>query len=346
MPTTAPTASISSTRSRLTSSATPSSDRQAEPGLPRVIPRASPCLEPSRCVATAWRFRRCGGRRVAARRPAPVLVAQPAAASRRSPSGLLGQHLLHRTGGDDLALAQQQGVGEAGRDLLDVVGDQHGRRRASRPSPAPTAWRPGPRGRRGRGRRRARRAAAARGRSSAPGRSAPACAPPRTGCRRCGRQVPGADLGEQLRRRAPWSRSSYCSRQRPSTPYDAETTTSCTRSSRGIRSARAALVRPIRGRSSKTSTVPSTSPRMPATPDVGWICAEATCSSVVLPAPLGPSTTQRSSSSTVQSMPSSRVASPRRTVTSASSRTASMPAATPRGAAARRANLRLRTSSR
>ena len=55
---------------------------------------------------------------------------------------------------------------------------------------------------------------------------------------------------------------------------------------------------PIRGRSSKTSTVPSTSSRIPATPSVGWICAEATWSSVVLPAPLGPRTTQRSSSST------------------------------------------------
>ena len=67
---------------------------------------------------------------------------------------------------------------------------------------------------------------------------------------------------------------------------------------------------PIRGRSSNTSTVPSTSPRMPATPDVGWICAAATWSSVVLPAPLGPRTTQRSSSSTVQSTASSRVACP------------------------------------
>ena len=60
-----------------------------------------------------------------------------------------------------------------------------------------------------------------------------------------------------------WSRSSYSSRQRPTTPYDAETTTSCTRSPRGIRSPSDALVRPIRGRSSKTSTVPSTSSRMP-----------------------------------------------------------------------------------
>ena len=102
-------------------------------------------------------------------------------------------------------------------------------------------------------------------------------------------------------------------------------------SPRGIRSARAALVRPIRGRSSKTSTVPSTSSRIPATPSVGWIWAEATWSSVVLPAPLGPRITQRSSSSTVQSMLSSRVARPRRTVTPANSRTAAMAATLCRG---------------
>ena len=119
-----------------------------------------------------------------------------------------------------------------------------------------------------------------------------------------------------------WSSSSYRSRQRPTTPYDAETTTSRTISCRGIRSATAALVQPMRGRSSKTSTVPTTSPRIPTTPEVGWICAEHSCISVVLPAPLGPRITQRSSSSTVQSTPSSRVAPPRLTVTSASSSTA------------------------
>ena len=95
---------------------------------------------------------------------------------------------------------------------------------------------------------------------------------------------------------------------------------------RGTRSAKAALVSPMRGRSSKTSTVPRTSSRIPATPEVGCSWAEATCSSVVLPAPFGPRTTQRSSSSTVQSTSSSRVARPRRTVTPANSRTAAMAA--------------------
>ena len=59
---------------------------------------------------------------------------------------------------------------------------------------------------------------------------------------------------------------------------------------------------------------------------VGWICAEATCSRVVLPAPFGPSTTQRSSSSTVQSIDVDQRRCPRRTVTPASSRTAAMAA--------------------
>ena len=49
----------------------------------------------------------------------------------------------------------------------------------------------------------------------------------------------------------------------------------------------------------------------------------ASCSRVVLPAPFGPSTTQRSSSSTVQSTASSSSFSPRRTVTCASCRIAS-----------------------
>src|SRR5699024_10201258 len=81
---------------------------------------------------------------------------------------------------------------------------------------------------------------------------------------------------------------------------------------------------PIRGRRSKTSTVPSTSPRMPATPVVGWIRAAAICSRVVLPAPLGPITTQRSPSSTDQSMSCRSVVAPRRTPTPANSRTSLM----------------------
>ena len=90
-------------------------------------------------------------------------------------------------------------------------------------------------------------------------------------------------------------------RQRPTTPYDAETTTSCTRSERGIRSAtRGAGERRCAGGARRRRRAPSTSSSTAATPVVGWIWAEASCSSVVLPAPLGPSTTQRSSASTVQ----------------------------------------------
>src|ERR671919_666707 len=57
---------------------------------------------------------------------------------------------------------------------------------------------------------------------------------------------------------------SYASRHRPTTAYEAVTTTSRTDSLRGMRSARAALVSPIRGRSSKTSTAPRISPRTAA----------------------------------------------------------------------------------
>ena len=56
----------------------------------------------------------------------------------------------------------------------------------------------------------------------------------------------------------------------------------------GSRSARAALDSPMRGRSSNTSTAPSVSPSTTATPRVGCRLADATCSSVVLPAPFGP----------------------------------------------------------
>ena len=93
---------------------------------------------------------------------------------------------------------------------------------------------------------------------------------------------------------------------------------------RGMRSANAADVSPIRGRSSKTSTQPRTSPRSPATPLDGWICAEITCSNVVLPAPLGPITTQRSASSTSQVMSLIKVEPFRTMLTPARSTTAAM----------------------
>ncbi len=66
-----------------------------------------------------------------------------------------------------------------------MVGDQHRRRRVRVQRPTSTAGPAGPRGRPGPARPPARRAAAAPGRSSTPGRSAPACARPRTACRTC-----------------------------------------------------------------------------------------------------------------------------------------------------------------
>src|SRR5699024_199022 len=81
-------------------------------------------------------------------------------------------------------------------------------------------------------------------------------------------------------------------------------------------SARAALANPMRGRSSKTSTAPIRSPRMSTVPAVACIREAASCTTVVLPAPLGPSTTQRSPSSTDQASESRVGCVPRRTVTS------------------------------
>src|SRR4029450_572431 len=91
-----------------------------------------------------------------------------------------------------------------------------------------------------------------------------------------------------------------------------------------MRSANAADVRPMRGRRSKTSTVPSTSPSSPATPLEGLICAEIPCSNVVLPAPFGPITTHRSDSSTSQLMSLIKVEPFRTMLTPARSTTAAM----------------------
>ena len=79
---------------------------------------------------TAWRCRRCVGRRVGAP-PSGRPRGSAAAASRRSSRERRVGRCTSSSGpgGDHAALAQQQGVGEARRDLLDVVGDQHGRRR-------------------------------------------------------------------------------------------------------------------------------------------------------------------------------------------------------------------------
>ena len=227
--------------------------------------------------------------------------------------GVGGQRAADRAGRDDLPGAQQQHVGQPGRDLLDVVSDHH---RAARPGRRPgRAGAPGPRGRRGRGRPRARRAAAAPGRSSAPGRSAPACVRPRTASRTCARRDP-----RRARRAAPRhasaSISSYLSRQRPTTAYDAVSTTSRTVS-------RAAAARPGPRWTARSAAVARRrrsrrAPRRGSRPPGSGTGGGRTCSSVVLPAPLGPRTTQRSPSATSQSSRSTRVAPSRRTLTARS----------------------------
>src|SRR3954469_20375759 len=85
----------------------------------------------------------------------------------------------------------------------------------------------------------------------------------------------------------------------------------------------------MRGRSSKTSTAPSVSPRIVAVPRLGCRLADASCSSVVFPAPLAPSTTQRSPSETSQSIRSSSVAPSRSTLTWAKCSTSDMRANLP-----------------
>ena len=89
-------------------------------------------------------------------------------------------------------------------------------------------------------------------------------------------------------------------------------TTSSTVSLRGILRAIAVEAKPIIGRSSKTSTLPSDSSSTCADPFDGCIAAAAICSSVVLPAPFGPRMTQRSSESTLH-VTESRIRLPSRT---------------------------------
>ena len=113
--------------------------------------------------------------------------------------------------------------------------------------------------------------------------------------------------------------SSYLSRHRPSTAYPADTTRSRTSSPSGTRCDSAELLSPTRERSSDMSTRPSRSPSTYAVPDDGCSIAAAIRSSDVFPAPFGPMTTQRSSSSTDQVTGPTRVWSPRRSVTLAKS---------------------------
>ena len=111
--------------------------------------------------------------------------------------------------------------------------------------------------------------------------------------------------GPAARRPSPSPRREYVCHQVSSAPWRPLTTTS--RAGRSARSWRvtAPLTSATRGRSVRTSTRPSRDPSTSTAPAVGHSRAPATCSSVVLPEPFGPRTTQRSPRSTCQSTPSS-----------------------------------------
>ena len=262
---------------------------------------------------------------VAPRGPAAVLVAEHAAASRRSRDRFASVTTWSSSpDGDHPAVAQQQGVGEPGRDLLHVVGDQHGRRRVGvhrqhrqrgHEVLAPAEVEAGgglvEQQQLGVGHQR-------------PGDLDPLALPLAEGAEGAVGEVLDADLDEQARRPG---RGRGRRRPRASARPRRTTRTRPRRApARGAGSARPG--RRWSGRSGAAARrrrrcrAPRRGCRRP--PTVGWICAAATCSRVVLPAPLGPRMTQRSSSSTVQSIRSRRVAWPRRTVTSANSSTAVM----------------------
>ena len=180
-------------------------------------------------------------------------------------------------------------------------------------------------------RRPARRAAAARGRSSAPGRSARACAPPRSGCRRCGRrsrpaptsreQLVGPVVVELVVALAP--APDHAVRRGDHDVVDQLVRAGSARPARrwSARSGAAARRRrrcraPRRG-SRRPRRWGGSARRRPA---AGWSCRRRWGR-----APPSARPPRRSSRS-----PSSRVAWPRRTVTSANSRTASMCSRHPR----------------
>ena len=98
------------------------------------------------------------------------------------------QDALGRPGRDDPPGREHEGVVEAGRDLLEVVRDEHDRRPVAGRRRARSGPRGASRGPRGRGWRPARRAAAGPGRASAPGRSRRAVARLPTGSRTAGRR--------------------------------------------------------------------------------------------------------------------------------------------------------------
>ena len=110
------------------------------------------------------------------------------------------------------------------------------------------------------------------------------------------------------------SAGSYTSIHLPATACAPVITALATDSPGGRSMSSPLLAQPIRVRSSAMSVAPSSSPRTSMRPLVGNIRPARIESRVVLPAPLGPITTQRSPSETLQLTLSRRSRSPLRTV--------------------------------
>ena len=267
---------------------------------------APPCApRPVRAGRDPFRCERCGrsARSLRSRRRRPGgpaasvtlddqrQVERPPTGSRRSARSRAGRRRRP-------ALAQQQHVGEAGRDLLDVVRDQHERRRVRCRRRARPAARPGPRGRRGRGPAAGSSSSISSGsvisaRAICTRLRSPSLRVPNVRSARCA----DAERRRAGRRRGPGRGRRTCSRQRPTTPYDGgEHDVAHPLAGRqpvGDRRARQADPRPQLEDVDRAEPLAEHVRRRPSSGASG---PAAICSSVVLPAPFGPRTTQRSPS--------------------------------------------------
>ena len=219
-------------------------------------------------AAEAWRDA-LGGEHVVER-------AAPRATCRRSPSS--------------------SGVGEAGRDLVDVVGDQHERRASPGRRRGRRAGRRAPRGRRGRGRRTARRAAPAPGSiDSARASSTRWRSPEDSVAKVRPARWPAPKRSSAAAVRGLGRRRRTCATTASRAPLRAVRTMSRAVMPGRSRSATAALTTAIRGPVAAHVDPAQHAAAAPRPcPADGCSHSDAMRTRVVLPEPFGPSTTQRS----------------------------------------------------